>query len=195
MSANIHPVATVLSGAPSGVIRVHVTGPADKAGRAAARLAAQRHHGFGPIGKTPAGRPADGGHIYDFAPVVRSTTAPRAAATKAAPVVKAAPAPDALAAVLASLDPAVAQVIRAALGPAATVGALPAVPREPRADEPEFIRRARAVTCRTCRDLGVVRGVGASAGKPYRTANGAEAAKAAGRAVPCPDHKRAKRSA
>lgn len=47
------------------------------------------------------------------------------------------------------------------------------------------IAASRAITCKACRDLGVVRGVGANAGKPYRTANGAEAATAAGRSRKC----------
>lgn len=59
---------------------------------------------------------------------------------------------------------------------------------------PAFLAKGK-VTCATCRDLGSVRGVGANAGKPYRTQAGADAAKQAGRAVPCPAHKRAKRSA
>jgi hypothetical protein len=66
---------------------------------------------------------------------------------------------------------------------------------KPAREVPEFIARSRAATCRTCRDLGVVRGVGQDAGKPYRTQKGADAAKAAGRAVKCPSHKRAAKAA
>jgi hypothetical protein len=90
---------------------------------------------------------------------------------------------------LAQLTPDVRAAIVAAL-----TGDSPAPAPAPR-ELPEFIKRAQAVTCRTCRDHGVVRGVGANAGKPYRTADGAAAAKAAGRAVKCPSHKRASKSA
>lgn len=74
----------------------------------------------------------------------------------------------------------------------------PKAPRRPREVPPKIAARiaaSHALACKTCRDLGVVRGVGANAGKAYRTRNGADAAKAAGRAVPCPDHKRASKSA
>jgi hypothetical protein len=47
------------------------------------------------------------------------------------------------------------------------------------------IAASRAIVCKSCRDLGVVRGVGKNAGQPYRTADGAAAATAAGRAVKC----------
>jgi hypothetical protein len=74
----------------------------------------------------------------------------------------------------------------------AELGAAPAPVKAAR-EVPEFIARARKVTCHTCRDLKVVRGVGADAGKPYRTQKGADAATAAGRSVKCPSHKRAAR--
>lgn len=53
------------------------------------------------------------------------------------------------------------------------------------------------VTCETCQDLGYVRAMGDNAGKPYKTANGAAAALAGGRAKLCTAkaHKGAKRSA
>jgi hypothetical protein len=66
---------------------------------------------------------------------------------------------------------------------------------KPAREVPDFIARARTATCKTCRDFGVVRGVGQDAGNPYRTQNGADAAKAAGRAVKCPSHKRAAKAA
>lgn len=70
----------------------------------------------------------------------------------------------------------------------------PAPVKAPR-EVPDFIARARKATCHTCRDLKVVRGVGADAGKPYRTQKGADAATAAGRSVKCPSHKRASKVA
>lgn len=58
-----------------------------------------------------------------------------------------------------------------------------------------FAAKRAAATCKTCDDFGVVRKAGDRAGKAYRTQAGADAAKANGNAVPCPTHKRAKRSA
>lgn len=48
------------------------------------------------------------------------------------------------------------------------------------------IAASHALTCKTCRDLRVVRGVGSDAGKHYRTLAGAQAATAAGRSAKCP---------
>ncbi len=58
-------------------------------------------------------------------------------------------------------------------------------PKAPKA-APEFLRKDDAgITCKTCRDFGVVRKAGEHAGQAYKTAKGAEAATANGNSVPC----------
>jgi hypothetical protein len=89
---------------------------------------------------------------------------------------------DTLAAVLASLDPAVAKVIRAALKAQAPAKAdAPKAPKEPRPVPAFIVARAQAreaATCKRCLDFGVVRAAGPNAGQPYKTANGAAGASA-----------------
>lgn len=156
-------VVVVASGEDSDVLR-----------KAARKVACGEAH-TATIGKLIKVAEGAGKVTYTWGPVVT-----RAGAAKAAP--KAAPAPES-----GDVSRLVRKIAKLQAELDALVGATVPATRE----VPEFIARARAATCHTCKDLGVVRGVGADAGKPYRTAKGAEAAKAAGRAVKCPSHKRA----
>jgi hypothetical protein len=159
---------------------VTLTGGDSPAARKDARKAACAEAHTATIGKLLRVDDTPTGTRYTWGPVTPRGT------RKPAP---AKPAPAASVSDLVALEIA---ELRARL--AELTGETPAPAPAPR-ELPEFIKRAQAVTCRTCRDHGVVRGVGANAGKPYRTADGAAAAKAAGRAVKCPSHKRASKSA
>jgi hypothetical protein len=165
--------------------------------KAARKVAAQALHTIvgAPLTVTPDGK----GAAYLVIPAIRS----RRAATPAAPVVDAPSALDnavGAAAFRAAVESPDVATLRAeldritALLDALTGGQAAPAPA-PAREVPEFIKRAQAITCRTCRDHGVVRGVGQKAGQPYRTADGAAAATAAGRSVKCPSHKRAGKAA
>lgn len=143
------------------------------------------------VGKPLFVEPGDGGAYVTY-PALRSRKVAPATAAPApsAPAVAApAPAPVSRKAALKAAGLTAAQVsaVLAILGG----GGLDPVAPAPAREVPDFIARARAVTCKCCRDLGVVRGIGSKAGQPYRTQAGADAATQAGRSVKCPDHKRA----
>jgi len=156
--------------------------------RDARKLAAKEAHTLVGGAQNPRNATHDGRRVtlVDYAPVQRrQASAPAPAQTV--------PAPDALASMSKrELRDLVAQLLAAR-------ATAPAPASKPAREIPPVIAariaKSHAITCKTCRDLGVVRGVGADAGKPYRTQNGADAAKVAGRAVPCPDHKRARKTA
>lgn len=171
--------ATVIADAPEGVIRVYVPGADDSEGRKIARTAAAGvAHGL--VGGVLRSVKANRGYVRDYAPVTRRAAAP------------AAPAPTTGDDRLAFLERELARVT-ALLADQGTPA--PAAKREVPPVIAARIAASHAITCKTCRDLGVVRGVGKNAGQPYRTADGAAAAKAAGRAVKCPSHTKARKSA
>jgi hypothetical protein len=189
MSAPVtRPVAALHSvdtSADTARVWVDSAAPDRAALKIAAKIAAGALHTI--VGKPLTVTPDGQGAAYVVYPAIRTR---RASAEPVAPEPVAAPEPvDPVAALTAQVAALQAQL--AALTGGAAPAAAPAAPRE----VPAFIARARAVTCRTCRDHGVVRGVGANAGKPYRTADGAKAAKAAGRTVKCPSHTRTRKSA
>lgn len=169
--------------ADEDLVRVAITGAQTaEALKAARSIAAKAAHTI--VGKPQnATRTADGWTV-DYAPIRR-----RAAV----------PAPEVAEELAVGQSAALADMTRdelLALLAALTAPKAPA-PKAPKADRPvpDFIAKARAITCRTCRDHGVVRGVGQRAGQPYRTADGAKAATAAGRSAKCPSHKRAAKAA
>jgi hypothetical protein len=157
--------------------------------KAARKVAAQALHTIvgAPLTVTPDGQ----GAAYLVIPAIRARKAGTPAPAPVTPdQVTPGDAVDGLIANLKALTPdAIARVVAALTGGQAAPAPAPA------RDVPEFIKRAQAITCRTCRDHGVVRGVGSKAGQPYRTADGAAAATAAGRSVKCPSHKRASKGA
>ena len=172
MSAN---VSTTMVG---DLMRVTVRGAAD--GREARKLA-QKAAGTAAVGSAvPRGK---GTHVIDV-------SAKALAARKVVgslPPAKALATPDPLAAVLASLDPAVADVIRAALAAKAPKAA--AAPKAPSTFVTDVIApRAAAKAaahCKTCADLGVVRAGGKRKGEAYSTPNGARGAVNAAKCPAC----------
>lgn len=194
MSATLAtPVASLHSvDAVADTARVWVDSPTpDRAAlKVAAKVAARALHTI--VGKPLTVTPDGNGAAYVTYPAIRTR---RVAAPAAAPAP--APAPSAHERLLALLDDDGRELLTEVLADRAGLPrkAAPAAAPAPARELPDFIKRAQAVTCHTCRDHGHVRGVGARAGQPYRTADGAKAAKAAGRAVKCPSHKRASKSA
>jgi hypothetical protein len=213
MTSTTAPVAVLHSTSPAtDTARVWVdSAEPDRAAIAAARkIACGALHTI--VGKPLTVESAGDGASYVTFPAIRSrrTTTPEVITDPAPAPVKAGkgkgkPAPTALddavgaAAFRAAVESPDVETLKRELDRitallAAVTGTAPAPVKAPRA-VPEFIARAQSVTCRTCRDLKVVRGVGAKAGQPYRTQAGADAATAAGRSVKCPSHKRASKSA
>jgi hypothetical protein len=160
--------------------------------KAARKVAAQALHTIvgAPLTVTPDGQ----GAAYLVIPAIRARKAGTPAPAPVTPdQVTPGDAVDGLIANLKALTPdAIARVVAALTPDQATPAPAPVAPAR---EVPDFIKRAQAITCRTCRDHGVVRGVGQKAGQPYRTADGAAAATAAGRSVKCPTHKRASKGA
>lgn len=166
-------VTTRMSG---DVLVVTVTGAKDAA---EARKLAQKAAGTAAVGSAVPhpDKPVHTVHVSAKALAARKVVG-------SVPPAKALAAPaDALTAVLASLDPAVAKVIRAALKGAEA----PAAPKAPNTFVTDVIgKRAAAKAaahCTTCADFGIVRGAGKRAGEAYTTANGARGALAP---VTCP---------
>jgi len=174
---------------PEGTIRVYVPGQDDTPARSAARSLACKIHGGVTVGRTPAGVKANRGHVYTFSPV--AVVRPARPTAKPAKPAKPAKADDRLAYLTRELARVTAEL--------AKVQGKPAPVAKPAREVPPAIAAriaaSHAITCKTCRDLKVVRGVGSRAGQPYRTADGAAAAKQAGRAVPCPTHVKARKTA
>lgn len=208
-------IATHVTEAPAGIIRVYVPGADDPEGRKLARSAACRVHGGVSIGATPKAAKAKRGHVYDFAPVavtraddgkvlpavrpdVRAAVGKaQARVTTAAPKVRKAPPREAL------VNPAELLALALAGDPASreALTRLLAAPAAPAPKAPRVIpakvqarmdaRAAGKATCATCMGHGVVRKAGPRAGQAYRTADGAAAATANGNSAPCPTrHKR-----
>lgn len=183
MSTTITRTATRVD-SPEGTIRVYVPGADDAPSRSAARSLACKIHGGITVGRTPVGVAGKRGHVYTFTPV----TVVRPA--KAAPTAKA-PKADPRDAMIAELTAKLAELTGTPVQAAKAAKAPRVIPPQVQAR----IDASHRITCKTCRDLKVVRGVGSRAGQPYRTADGAAAAKAAGRAVPCPTHVKARKTA
>lgn len=182
--------ATHVADAPSGIIRIYVPGADDQDGRKLARNLACKVHGGVGVGKTPAASKASRGHIYDFAPVQVTRGADGkvlpSVATKARKATQAPSVSDVtMAARIAELESLLAQL------KATTPVKAPKAPREIPPAVKARMDKAAAVTCKTCKDLGVVRKAGPKAGRPYVTAKGAAEATAKGNSVPCHSHKRA----
>lgn len=159
-----------VTGNENGLVRVWAPDVTSASKQAARKLAAGEAHSL--VGAAQDLGTAKGGHILGFAPIARRTVAPTAPA-KARKAGK--------------RDAEIAE-LRARL--AALLGDSPKAPKA----LPAFMRKAD-VTCETCEDLGYVRGVGKHAGDAYKTANGVKAAREGGRAVKCPSHKRASKTA
>lgn len=177
--------ATHVADAPSGIIRIYVPGADDQDGRKLARNLACKVHGGVGVGKTPAASKASRGHIYDFAPVQVT----RGADGKVLPASGQARVQDPRDAKIAELERMLAELR----------DDMPRVipPKAPKAKReiPPAVKarmdKAAAVTCKTCKDFGVVRKAGPKAGRPYVTLKGAQEATVKGNSVPCHSHKRA----
>jgi hypothetical protein len=169
-------VSTAMHG---DTMRVTVKGTSD---RKAARKLAQQAAGTAFIGATT----GDGPFTFDVSAKALAARKVVGSVPPARTMREAAPA-DPLATVLASLDPAVAQVIRAALdaqganakGREAAASTFREDVIIPAANAKRAMREA--ATCKTCLDHGIVKAAGKHAGQPYTTG-----ADRAANPAPCP---------
>jgi hypothetical protein len=192
---------TIILPSTDGIVRVFVPEETEAA-PTVARSAACKAWGNVMVGQTPTPRPVTkqerkdtgAGQVWDFTPV---RPAGRVSRTPSEPTPEVTP--DATP--LSSLDTAAAlparvakllrkfgeltteerTMIRERIGLGSSANGTPskAQGKGKRASRPE-------PRCATCRDYGLVRKAGPNAGQPYKTANGALASFADGRADTCP---------
>lgn len=190
-------------------VLVAMPGQDTPATRKDARTLCQREVGTVAIGALQDTTQVAGGHVYVFTPNLARMAKPVAEVNVANVMAEVEAESDARLAAYAVEDTsarldrlegailALTEAVAALAGAKAPkASAAPKAPKAPSSFVAEVIAPRAAkravVTCATCQDHGVVRGSGPRAGQPFRTANGAAMAPTA---VPCPTHKRARKSA